>query len=69
MRLDVGVGAIALVKTVFPLHHHAQVLIVQQQHLDRQFFGISAGQFLNVHQKTAVAIDVDDRLSWERRHS
>ena len=33
---EVGVAAVAVVEAVLPLHHHAQVLVVQQQHLDRQ---------------------------------
>ena len=33
---EVGVAAVAAVEAVLPLHHHAQVLVVQQQHLDRQ---------------------------------
>ena len=58
---EVGVAAIALEEAVLPLHHHAQVLVVQQQHLDRQLLGEAAGQLLHVHQETAVAVDVDDR--------
>ena len=33
---EVGVAAVAVVEAVLPLHHHAQVLVVEQQHLDRQ---------------------------------
>ena len=29
-----------LVEAVLPLHHHAQVLVVQQQHLDRQLLAV-----------------------------
>ena len=36
---EVGVAAVAFVEAVLPLHHHAQVLVVEQQHLDRQLFG------------------------------
>ena len=35
---EVRVATVAAVEPVFPLHDHAQVLVVQEQHLDRQLF-------------------------------
>ena len=48
------------IEPVFPLHDHAQVLIVEHDHLDRQLLAMDRGQLLNVHDKAAVAVDVDD---------
>ena len=50
---------VAAVEAVLPLHHHAQVLVVQQQHLDRQLLRVRRRQLLHVHQERAVAINVD----------
>ena len=37
---EVGVAAVALEEAVLPLHHHAQVLVVQHHHLDRHLLGV-----------------------------
>ena len=55
-----GVSAVAVVKTVLPLHHHAEVLVVEDDGLGRDFFDVGAGQFLHVHEERTVAVDVDD---------
>ena len=60
---------VALVEPVFPLHDHAQVLVVEQNHLDRQLLAMNRGELLNVHEKAAVAVDVDDQGVGEGRLS
>ena len=52
-------GPVALHEAVFPLHDHAQVLVVEQQHLHRQLLAEAGGQLLDVHLEAAVAVDVD----------
>ena len=37
-------------------------MLFKQQHLDRQFFAVAGGHFLDVHQQAAVAVDVDHQL-------
>ena len=54
-------GPVARVEAVFPLHDHAEMLVVEHDHLDRQLFAVKRGQLLDVHEKTAVAVDVDDQ--------
>ena len=56
---QVGVSPVTLEEAIFPLHHHAQMLVVQQQHLDRQTLAMAGRQFLDVHLETAIAVDVD----------
>ena len=58
-RAEVGVSPLAVHEAVFPLYHHAQMLIVEQQDLDWQFLAGQRRQLLHVHQHAAVAIDVD----------
>ena len=60
-RSQVRVGPVAGHEPIFPLDDHAQMLIVQQQHFDRQILAVAGGQFLDIHLKTAVAIDIDDQ--------
>src|SRR5579862_4297617 len=55
-----GVGPVALVFHVLPLHDHAKVLVVQDDGLGRDVFDVGGGQFLDVHQEGAVAVYVDD---------
>lgn len=38
------------------------MLIVEQEDFHGDFFGISGGQFLDIHQEAAVAVDVDDQV-------
>ena len=59
-RAQVGMGSVARHETIFPLHHHAQMLVVQQQDFDGKVFAVAGCQFLDIHLETAVAIDVDD---------
>ncbi len=59
---EVGVTAVAGVEVVLPLHHHAEVLIVQDDGFRVDFFDVRGGQFLDVHQERAVAIDVNHFL-------
>ena len=52
-------STIAVHEPIFPLHDHAKMLIVQQHHLDRQVLAVASGQFLDIHLKAAVAVNVD----------
>ena len=56
-------GPVARHEAVFPLHHHAQVLIIQQQHFDGQVLAVTRRKLLNIHQKAAVTIDVDHQAN------
>ena len=53
---------IALEKAIFPLDHHAEVLVVDEQHFDRQFLAERASELLDVHQEAPVAVDIDNEL-------
>ena len=55
-------AAVTGVETILPLHHHAQVLVVQDDGLGRDFLNARGGQFLDVHQERAVAVDIDHLL-------
>jgi len=57
---QVGVAAVAGVEIILPLHHHAEVLVVQDDGLGGDFFDVRGGEFLNVHQEGAVAVNVND---------
>lgn len=58
----VGVGPVLLVEAILPLHHHAQVLVVQDEHLHIQLLYKGGGQLLAVHQKAAVPVNVYHHL-------
>ncbi len=62
---EVSMSAVALVKPVFPLDHHAQVLIIEHDHLDGQLLAIDGCELLDIHQEAAVAVDVDDQGAGE----
>ena len=47
----VGVRAVGFVEAIFPLHDHAQVLVVQYHHLHIQLFNGSRCQLLTIHQE------------------
>ena len=55
-------AAVAGVKAVLPLHHHAEVLVVEDDGLGRDLLDARGSQFLDVHQERAVAVDVDHLL-------
>ncbi len=59
-----GVAADAVVETIFPLHDHAEVLVVQDHRFGSDFFDFRGGEFLHVHEEGAVAVDVDDLAVW-----
>ena len=59
---QVGVCAVGLVEPVLPLHHHAQVLVVEDEGLDLQLLDLGGGQLLAVHQEAAVPVDVHHHL-------
>ena len=60
---QVSVGTVSLVEAILPLHHHTQVLVVQDHHLHFQLLDGGCGQLLAVHQETAIAINVYNNLS------
>jgi hypothetical protein len=43
---QVRVGTVGLVETVFPLHHHTKVLVVEQQDLGLKLVNRNRGQLL-----------------------
>ena len=49
---------IALKESVFPLHHHAKVLVIEEQHFDGNIFAVARREFLDVHEDAPVAVDV-----------
>ena len=55
-------AAIACVELIFPLHHHAEVLVVQNDRLGRDLLDVRGRQLLHVHQERAIAIDIDHLL-------
>ena len=58
----VGVRAVGFVEPVLPLHHHAQVLVVEHHYLDVQALHSCCGQLLGVHHEAAVPVHVNDNL-------
>src|SRR5260370_42621228 len=68
---EVSVSAVAFEEAVFPLHHHPQMLIVEQHHFHRQLLAIGASELLDIHQEAAVAVYVDyglERMSGLSSH-
>src|SRR5437879_5642081 len=59
---EISVSSVALVEFVFPLHHHAQVLVVQDERLGGDLFNVRRRQFLHVHQERAVTVNVNNLL-------
>ena len=59
--------AIALVKTVLPLHHHAQMLIVENHSLNGNFLRMKRRQLLYIHRKTAIAININNQRVGKRQ--
>ena len=59
---QVRMRSILLVEAVFPLNHHAQVLVVQDEALHVQLLDEGCGQLLAVHQEAAISINVDHYL-------
>ena len=59
---EIGVSPVAVVEFVFPLHHHAEVLVVQDECLGGDLFDVRGRKFLHVHQERAVTVDVNDLL-------
>ena len=55
-------AAVAFVEAIFPLHDHAEMLVVQDQRFGGDLLDVRGGEFLHVHEERAVAIDVDDLL-------
>ena len=59
-------AAVTRVETVFPLHHHAEVLVVEDDGFGGDFLDVGGGQLLDVHEERAVAVDVHDLFMRER---
>src|SRR6516162_6627581 len=51
----------AAVQQLLPLPHHAHVLVVEDEHLDREPVLRRSRHFLDVHQDRGLAGDVDDK--------
>ena len=58
----IGVAAVGFVETVLPLHHHPQMLIVEDEDLKIHVLNLGCCHFLAIHEEAAVAIDVHDHL-------
>jgi len=54
------VTAVTGEEAIFPLDDHSEVLIINDDGFGGNIFGDSGGQFLDVHEKRAVAVDIDD---------
>ncbi len=55
-----GLATDAVIHEVLPLNHHPEVLIVEDDGLRVDFFDLGGAEFLDVHEETAVAVDVDN---------
>ncbi len=62
LSIDIVARPAHLIEAVLPLHNHAQVLVVEDEHLDVHFLNGCCGQFLTVHQKGAIPINVHNNL-------
>ena len=47
-------------EAIFPLYDHSEVLVIDDDGFGGNIFGDSGGQFLDVHEEGAVAVDIDD---------
>ena len=59
---EVGVGAVGLVESILPLHHHAKVLVVEDHDLGLEPLHGGGGQLLAVHQERAIPVNVHHEL-------
>ncbi len=57
-----------LVEAVLPLDDHAQVLVVEDEHLDFQLLDGSRRHLLAIHQEAAVPINVHHHLHKQHTH-
>src|SRR5579864_7199774 len=57
---QVGLGVVALIEELLPLAHHAEILVVDDDHLDRQPETVNRGELLDVHLETAIAGNAED---------
>ena len=55
-----SLSADTLIKDVFPLDNHTEVLVVHDHDLDRDVFHDGGGELLDIHHEGAVPIDIDD---------
>ena len=47
-------------EAIFPLYDHSEVLVIDDDGFGGNIFGDSGGQFLDVHEERAVAVDIND---------
>ena len=59
---DVCVTPIPFVEAILPLYNHTQMLVVENDHFDRDLLGIECSEFLDVHHKGTVTINIHDEL-------
>ena len=55
-----GVASVTGEEAIFPLYDHSEVLVVNDDGFGGNIFGDSSGQFLDVHEEGAVAVDIND---------
>ena len=60
-RLGVGMGIAPTVQQFLPLPHHAHVLVVEDEDLDRQIVLHCSRHFLHGHQHRCLAGDINDQ--------
>lgn len=64
---QIGVAPAAVVEAILHLRHHAEVLVVEDHHLDADFLRRDGPELMDVHLETAVAVDVDHGLFRQRQ--
>ena len=64
---QVCVRSVLLVEPVFPLHDHAQVLVVHDEAFHVQLLYEDGGKLLTIHEEAAIAINVYDNLQNDTR--
>ena len=66
-----GLGPVGIILQIFPLDHHAQVLVVQNNAFDGQTLHMNGCQLLNIHEHGTVPVNIHDqsvRISQARSH-
>src|SRR6202034_910708 len=54
---QVRLGVVALVEQLLPLPHHAEIFVVDDDHLHGKAKTVDCSQFLDVHLKSTIARD------------
>ena len=55
-----SVASVTSEEAIFPLYDHSEVLVIDDDGFGGNIFGDSGGQFLDVHEERAVAVDIDN---------